>query len=76
MRAAAGNLAASLDERLKPDALPATVRIGDQDAELETYLYVAAKVLLGEKGSIAAPALKQAGPDPARWTVKPARRVR
>lgn len=75
VRAAAASLAAKLDERGKPDALPATVRIDDQEVEMETYLYAAAKALLGEKGPIRAPALKQAGADPARWTAKPARRI-
>jgi len=30
-------------------------------------------VLLGAKGTLEVPALKQASPDPARWTIKPAR---
>ena len=76
VRAAAAQFARKLDQLGKPDALPATVQIGDHEAELEGYLFAAAKVLLGEKGSITVPALKQDSPDPARWTIKPARRTR
>jgi hypothetical protein len=56
------------------DALPATVAIGGRQVPLETYLYAAARVARGEKGEFTAPALRGPGPDPARWTVKPARR--
>ena len=59
---------------LKPDALPATVAVGNQPLALETYLYAAARVLAGEKGEFTVPPLRGPGPDPARWTVKPARR--
>ncbi len=73
VRAAARRLVSEIQKPGQPDALPATVRIGDHEAELEAYLYAAAKVLLGAKGTLEVPALKQASPDPARWTIKPAR---
>ncbi|MCP5112169.1 MAG: hypothetical protein GY953_15175, partial [bacterium] len=73
VRAAAAQLVTQIEQPRKPDALPATVSIGDHDAELEAYLYAAAKFLLGEDGALTVPALRPAGPDPARWTIKPAR---
>ena len=60
---------------LPSDALPATVTIGGRQVSLETYLYAAARVASGEKGEFTVPALRGPGPDPARWTVKPARRL-
>jgi len=66
---------AAAAKSLKPlDALPATVAIGNQSLPLETYLHAAARVLAGEKGEFTVPPLRRPGPDPARWTVKPARR--
>jgi hypothetical protein len=64
--AAAGSLAA--------DALPPEVSIGNQPVALGTYLYAVARVVAGEKGEFTVPALRGPGSDPARWTVKPARR--
>jgi hypothetical protein len=72
--AAAKQLAPMLNERHAPDALPATVTIGGQDAALEAYLVAAARVLAGQQGEFEIPARRGPGPDPALWAVKPARR--
>jgi len=74
--AAARKLARKLDERRAPDALPATVDIGGQNAALEAYLVAAARVLADQQGEFEVPAVRGPGPDPALWTVKPARRRR
>jgi len=72
--AAAKKLARKLDEQSAPDALPATVDVGGREAPLEAYLVAAARVLAGEQGQFETPAARGPGPDPALWTVKPARR--
>jgi len=72
--AAAKKLAQKLDEKGAPDALPATIDIGGRETTLETYLAAAARVLAGETQEFEAPAPRGPGADPARWTVKPARR--
>lgn len=63
-----------LQEQRTPDMLPASVKGGAQDVMLETWLWAAARLLSGEKDTIAVPAVASVGPDPARWTAKPARR--
>lgn len=67
-------LAADLDRKRIPDVLPATVSVGGREVALESYLWAAARVLLGQKQTIEVPPLAGVGPDPARWTIKPARR--
>lgn len=73
MIAAAKTLASRLDRTGRPDALPAAVAIGGKELPLEMYLYAAARVVAGQKGTFEAPPLRPVA-DPARWTVKPARR--
>ena len=73
-KVAAADVVAAAKNLKPPDALPATVAVGNQPLALETYLYAAARVLAGEKGEFTVPPLRGPGPDPARWTVKPARR--
>jgi hypothetical protein len=72
--AAARTLVARLDQKQIPDALPPTVNVGGQEIALESYLYAAARAILGEKDTITIPRLASVGADPARWTIKPARR--
>lgn len=71
--AAARALAAQIGSRRTPDELPAKVKVGDSEVPLETYLYAAARTLLGDK-NVNVPPLRSGPPDPARWTAKPARR--
>lgn len=76
VRTAAASLTAPLEQKQLPHTIPAVVRIADKDVPIETYLHAAAQVLTGNNGPIEVPALATVAPDPAQWTVKPARRAR
>ena len=74
VRLAAKRLTSRLDQPGRPDALPGSVEIAGKERPLESYLFAAARVLLGQSGEFHIPALASASTDPARWTIKPARR--
>ncbi len=74
VRLAAKRLTSQLDQPGRPDALPASVEIAGRERPLESYLFAAARVLLGESGEFRVPELRRVEADPARWTIKPARR--
>ncbi len=72
--AAARVLASRLEPLRMPDLLPATVEAAGREMAIESYLYAAASALSNGNDPIQVPALAQVGPDPAQWTIKPARR--
>ena len=74
VRIAARRLSSQLDQRGRPDALPDSVEIAGRERPLESYLFAAARVLLGERGEFSVPELARAPSDPAQWTIKPAQR--
>jgi len=74
VRLAAKRLSSGLDQRGRPDALPGMVEIAGRERPLESYLFAAARVLLGQNGEFRVPELGRVRADPARWTIKPARR--